>query len=487
MTALAKRKQGVGAGPATPASSTEPTSRQRDAFRELRWLIWTYFILLIFEGALRKWLLPALANPLLIVRDPVLLALYGLAYSRRVFPVNTFTLAIGALGIVTFLAGLFGDYADIRVAAFGLRCNFLHLPLIYVMARVLTFEDVRRMGGVVLALALPMAALMVVQFQAPWDAWVNRGAGEDAWMIVSINGHIRPSGTFSFVSGIIFYYALVTVFLVYGLVQKGAYRLWLTVPAGVSLPVALAVSGSRSTVASAAIVLGAFLAALFCKPSLVLKSTKLLAIAFLAASLAGGSAIFKEGMEVFQERVEHASDVEGGALGFVQRFVYQFTHPFSFMFTVPLFGYGLGSGTNVGAKLLTGQIEFLLAEDEWERVICESGAFLGLLYLLLRVAIAANLGSAVWRAARHGHFLPLLLFGACVVPIVNGQFGQSTTLGFACLVGGLTAASLRVRQVVPGAASERIIPAKVRAHWAAIEARKRAARGLRGPRLRGSP
>src|SRR3546814_1990531 len=37
--------------------------------------IWVYFILLIFEGALRKWVLPGLATPLLVVRDPVALLL----------------------------------------------------------------------------------------------------------------------------------------------------------------------------------------------------------------------------------------------------------------------------------------------------------------------------------------------------------------------------------------------------------------------------
>ena len=39
--------------------------------RKVQLLLWTYFWLLIFEGALRKWVLPGLSNPLLIVRDPV--------------------------------------------------------------------------------------------------------------------------------------------------------------------------------------------------------------------------------------------------------------------------------------------------------------------------------------------------------------------------------------------------------------------------------
>lgn len=46
--------------------------------KRLRQLFWLYFWLLIFEGALRKWLLPGLSNVLLLVRDPV--ALLGLMW-----------------------------------------------------------------------------------------------------------------------------------------------------------------------------------------------------------------------------------------------------------------------------------------------------------------------------------------------------------------------------------------------------------------------
>lgn len=48
--------------------------------KSLRKLLWLYFWLLIFEGALRKWILPGLSSPLLLVRDPVaLLALLWLS------------------------------------------------------------------------------------------------------------------------------------------------------------------------------------------------------------------------------------------------------------------------------------------------------------------------------------------------------------------------------------------------------------------------
>ncbi len=98
-------------------------------------------------------------------------------------------------------------------------------------------------------------------------------------------------------------------------------------------------------------------------------------------------------------------------------------------------------GTNAGAALLTGKTDYLLAEGEWARVILESGLILGLLYILLRIAILCWMGILCLKCAVAGNILPLLIFGACALTILNGQFGQPTTFGFAVLGGGLCLAS----------------------------------------------
>jgi hypothetical protein len=461
-----------------PASQTAAPSEK---LRHLRWLIWTYFWLLLFEGALRKWALPSLANPLLIVRDPVLLVIYGLAFSRGVFPINRFVIALAVVGVLCLVATLFAPFFSPGVHVFGFRCDFLHLPLIYVIAQVFDFERVKRVGRWLLVAVIPMTVLVVLQFRSAPDAWLNAGAGADAVQITLTGNKVRPSGTFSFVSGIIYFYALATAFLIYGLVEKRTYPLWLTSLVGLCVPVALAVSGSRSTVAMSAIVAAMFVVALFLRPALVGKAMKLIGIVVALVFVAGSLAIFKsnfdDGLEAFGKRLQEAEHVEGGFEGFVHRFVSMFTKPIRFMFDMPLLGYGLGVGTNVGAKLLTGQTDFVLAEDEWERVICESGPILGVAYLLVRLLMAVQLGRSAVRAARIGHFLPLLLFGACAMPIVAGQFGQSTTLGFACFVGGLCLASMRVPASVLTQPRVRNLPPKVLALRAAVEARRAAARG----------
>ena len=46
-------------------------ARPRNKMPFLKKLFWAYFLLLIFEGALRKWIVPQLSAPLLLVRDPI--------------------------------------------------------------------------------------------------------------------------------------------------------------------------------------------------------------------------------------------------------------------------------------------------------------------------------------------------------------------------------------------------------------------------------
>ena len=53
------------------------------AYRMCRRAIWLYLVLLIFEGALRKWFLPSLATPLLLVRDPIAIYLVYEGFRHR--------------------------------------------------------------------------------------------------------------------------------------------------------------------------------------------------------------------------------------------------------------------------------------------------------------------------------------------------------------------------------------------------------------------
>ena len=97
-------------------------------------MIWLYFFLLIFEGALRMWVLPHFANELLVVRDPVVLAIYFVAMRAGFFPWNKYVIILWLMGIELLAVGLILHPMNAFVAVYGFHAAFLHLPLIFLMA-----------------------------------------------------------------------------------------------------------------------------------------------------------------------------------------------------------------------------------------------------------------------------------------------------------------------------------------------------------------
>lgn len=88
----------------------------------------------------------------------------------------------------------------------------------------------------------------------------------------------------------------------------------------------------------------------------------------------------------------------------------------------------------------------MLSENEWTRIIFESGPILGLAFLMWRTLLAVYLGVVSLRALTRGEILPLLLFSATFLIILSGQLGQPTSLGFAVVFNGLCLASHTARQ-----------------------------------------
>ncbi|MFL6583906.1 MAG: hypothetical protein ACJ8KU_05255 [Chthoniobacterales bacterium] len=413
-------------------------------------LIWIYFWLLIFEGALRKWLLPRFSDPLLIVRDPVVLAIYLLAIKAHVFPRNGFVFSLAIIAGLAWPIGalVLEPYLSWKpllfVTGYGFRSNFLHLPLIFVIAKVFSSDDVKKMGWWILLLLIPLTLLVAMQFSASPDAFINRTAGTgEAQQITAGGGKIRPPGTFSFISGMIFYAAASAAFLIYGALSRGTYRNWLLFAAGFALVVTTAVSGSRSVLLAILIVVASLAVIILVRPSAINSFGRNLLIVVAVGLIVTRLPIFKEGLEILGERFTASAEAgETTVAGdLLTRVTSGFQEGFYVLTKAPAFGYGLGIGTNAGAKFLTGRSMFLLAEGEWTRVLLESGPIVGFAFIVWRILIAFRLGLLSLRLLRSGEVLPIILYSACFLTLVNGQFGQPTNLGFAVLLGGLCLAS----------------------------------------------
>ena len=414
-----------------------------------RQLVWLYLLLWVIEGSLRKWLLPELANPLLIVRDPVMLLLYAVAMQRRVFPWRQpFVVAVLALGVLSMLCAFVATQAPWYVIAYGFRANFLHLPLIFLAPLIFDESDVRKIGRWVLLLALPMAALVLAQFRVDPSHWLNIAAGGEGRQMESALNHVRPSGTFSFTNGMCDFTALLAAFFLFCILEKKAFHRGLWLAAGGALTLMVVLSGSRATAGIMGLVLAGVALACVLRPA-YWKSTYLLfalgGVIFLAL---GSFAVFREGLDVFSYRFGDEDNVKKT---FFVRYFGTFLPQPNIWDIAPFAGIGLGMGTNVASSLIMGRRYFMLAENEFDRVIVESGPLLGSAFILLRYALVIWLFQQVLRALRcNGRPLPLLLLCAGGSSILIGQYAQPTELGFAVIAAGLCLSALRQS---PGAAA----------------------------------
>jgi hypothetical protein len=130
-----------------------------------------------------------------------------------------------------------------------------------------------------------------------------------------------------------------------------------------------------------------------------------------------------------------------------ERILGDFMAGFKAVKSAPLFGFGLGYGTNVGARVLTGKVGFSADEREWGRVVLEIGPLLGIPYLLIRIGLVGMLFRKGAASAQAGNFLPLMLLGSFGLPMINGQFGVASTVGFTVMGCGLCLAANHANEV----------------------------------------
>jgi hypothetical protein len=176
---------------------------------------------------------------------------------------------------------------------------------------------------------------------------------------------------------------------------------------------------------------------------LILVSLRLAGALLLVIVAVGLTSVFREGVAVFSARWDEGLGANGSFNdAIVQRFFGDFISAFSTIPDVPLLGKGIGLGSNVAAKLLTGDLDFLLAESEWPRTIQEMGPLVGLTWLLFRCGLLAVVLFRTGGALRRGRALGWLLLSTCALDLVYAPMEQSMMLGFLSFGGGLSLAAI---------------------------------------------
>jgi hypothetical protein len=414
-------------------------------------LIWVYFFLLLFEGAFRKWFLPGFSQGLLIIRDPIVIWIYYLCYADDLFPIrNKYLQKCFQWTILAVIASFLINQANPLTVAYGARTNLLHFPLIFIMARVLTRKDILLFGQAFLFLALPMTWVVAQQFQGDRNDIFNTAAGGIGYQLETSGGKVRASGTFTFVSGIVFFYCFSMAFIIYGFINKNTFPKWLLYLGTGATFLAMVTAGSRAVIAESLQVVACFSFLAFYRPSQFGKiSASVLGISTIGIILYYRLDLFKEGLSFLSLRFEEAANVEGNPIeAYFLRYWDMLSAPYYYSQWTDTFGHGLGTATRAGHELAIrfpqfGAAGFGGAENSWARAITENGIFIGLLFLFWRLWITKDLFLSCIKAIKQGNYLAIFIFGAAGPILLFGLLGQPTNLGFAAFGSGLCLASAK--------------------------------------------
>jgi hypothetical protein len=398
-------------------------------------IIFGVYVLMILEGALRKWVLPSAQAQIYLLKDVLLLFAY-LGFMLNVRRGQPSVRGMDAIKAILVLAFLFGcmeifnpNSPSILVGLVGVKDYFLYAPLAFILPYAFTSrEQFFRLIRFYLLLAIPVAILGFVQVAAGPSSFLNTYVSysdEAPTALIKFGRYdnvVRTAGTFSFISGYTTYLGFMA-FLAIGYIMGRGWRIKNNVVALLALVLvvgAMFTTGSRGPVYTLVImapfILGWALHAKILSSATAIRVCLLLPIIAFAAMHTSPQAV-----EAFQYRAESSGDS-------ASRVVAPLVQLNDALSNAPFFGMGIGV-THTSALTIMGSttpwwLGGLEEEEEVARVAEELGVIGVLLLYLVRflvVAIAVRCTSAfkdpTYRAL--GIVLTIQLALGLVTPIVT--------------------------------------------------------------------
>lgn len=357
----------------------------------------TAMVLVVFEGALRKWVLPGAQTTLYLAKDVLLLGAYvGFFATHHKFRA---TQELRLVATVLAAAALYGALQvfnpaipSLTLALVGWKSYFFYAPLIFIVPVLFDtpwhmLRGLRRYA----LLCLPIAALGMLQFYSPVDSPINsyldHGAGVTEIASFGIDhNRARVAGTFAFISGYTAFLMAAALLLV-GLLST---RIWeardgaiLYVTLGAVL-VAMLATGSRAGIYSLFLVAPVYLLFSTLSGDLSAKFTMRIAAGMFAVGVATVY-FLPEPVDAFLHRAKSSDDT-------VSRVISPLVEPFEILEKAGLLGFGIGA-SHQSASFLVGDASSwwtngIVAEAETTKVMLELGLPGFILVFLSRVILA---------------------------------------------------------------------------------------------------
>jgi hypothetical protein len=449
------------------------------AFARWRLAVQAVLVLLIVEGAIRKWLVPGAQDLVYFAKDVLLLAAYlGFWVHRRRLrnpraEVPALWLALGA-GAFYGLAQAFNPrLPSVLVGLLGFKAYFWYVPLLFIMPAVFPtdaalFRFLRRYA----LLAVPVGLLAFAQFLSPASSALNTYARvpQEAGYISTFGSstQVRVTATFSYITGYSSY-LLATSILILALLafQRWRWRGQLALYAALAMTLlGMLMTGSRGPVFLLLLLFPIYwlLAVVRERGRGAVIGRQVLILGLLAMVLGNAA---PGAIEAFRGRAAGRGDVRERALA-------PFTVPFDKMDEAGLVGYGIGAAHQGAAAVVKNTLPYSwlrgnLVETESGKVMIELGPFgFVLIYFVRLYLVGFSLNQALRLRTRFHRALATGAFLLFLAEIPGSVVFDPTMDVYYWFFGGLlmTAMSLDSQAVraaakgpVPVAAARPVLPA----------------------------
>jgi hypothetical protein len=370
--------------------------------RGLEWVL----ILVVLEGAIRKWVAPGAASYVYFAKDFLILGVYsGFLRDptrRRLHAAVApgIEVALGIAAAITLLQIFNPQLPSPLVGVLGFKAYFLYVPLLWVVpAAFRTADELKGWMRRYLLLSIPVGALAAAQFFSSADSALNtyaRGGTETADIITfGAVERVRVTGTFSFITGYSSYLQVISLLALSALTLRSwRFRGSLMTYAGFAITVmGMLMSGSRGPVFLMILILPIYWVFGVARAGGVPAIGRFLLGAGLVASIV--NVVGADAVSAFRARAAGSSDVAG-------RILLPFINPLRILPDIGLMGYGTGA-THQMAEVVAPSLfpyswlEGHHYEDEPSRVMVELGPVGFLAFFAARLGLVALAMAALFR------------------------------------------------------------------------------------------
>lgn len=430
-------------------------------YQVLRFLILSYFFFILFDGILRKWILPSLSTSIMGIKQgiAVLIVIFGILYIKK-FSIWEYSFAV--IGVIVYFTSIIVGHGNHIVALYGCLPYWFGLPVCYIIGKTLLSKDIILINKIIIITSIINSILIIIQYILPsghfinYQGW-NVGDNINSISVSELAGGYRPAGIFMHNSqNTLFALLSISIILYNVFLKKQDYKnSYIYIALFLDLIACFCSSSRTNIILHIALI---FYIIIIINPKYI-KQVIIISLFILPIGiLMGNSDQGKKAINNIESRFESAAEQQfktkniiiGTILDIYYRNIEYNLDAIISPKTldgedIPFWGYGQGMSTQIGGKILglTKNMGFALAEWDGLRIMAESGFLLGWIIIIIRLGYTIRFIPLLYKIKKRNISLPLIIYPSFFISFyLIITWGNLFLANYAFFIGGLFIATI---------------------------------------------